>query len=74
MICAVPSLAAGSVSTYLNSQASLPRVAGPNEVASVAERLVHDVPTLAACDRMPGRAGALSEHHHCCAVRLSHVS
>jgi len=74
MICAVPSLAAGSVLTYLNNQASLPHIAGPNKVAGVAERLVHDVPTLAARDRMPGRAGALSECCHCCAVRLSHTS
>jgi len=43
MICAVPSLAAGSVLTYLNSQASLPCVMGPNKVAGVAERLVRDV-------------------------------
>jgi len=74
MICAVPSLAAGSVSTYLNSQASLPRIAGPNEVTGMAERLVRDVPTLAARDRMPGRTGALGEHRHCCAVRLSRAS
>jgi len=74
MICAVPSLAAGSVLTYLNNQASLPRIAGPNKVAGVAERLVCDVPTLAAHDRTPGRAGALSEHRHCCAVHLSRAS
>ena len=35
IICAVPSLAAGSVSTYLNSQASLPCIVGPNKVAGV---------------------------------------
>jgi len=73
MICAVPSLAAGSVSTYLNNQASLPRIAGPNEVASVAERLVRDVPTLAVRNRTPGCAGALGERRHCCAVHLSRM-
>ena len=50
------------------------RVAGPNERAGVAERLVRDVPALAAGDGTTRRGGALGERCHGCAVCLCRSS